>query len=592
MNAPAPHTAQLELLPLASIAPSSTHIQQLRRKRFDKNKLQELAASLVDVGMLEPILVRPHPAPSARVKYEIVAGERRYHAAGLARMESIPALVRPLDTAKVIEIQLIENLQREDLHPLEEAEGYRELMKEKQSKAEEVAALVGKSRSWIYSRLNLLALEGPARAALEDGRLDVSRALVVATVAQPNQRERALALALQLGSNNKPIYSVRELRQQIVDNKLSLPLVGAPFDKDDAGLLPKAGACGSCPRRTGNCDPEAIDPDVCTDLACFHLKVAAAGARKVAAAEQKGVKILKGDAARKLSPSVKTVYDHVDLDLVCEFDEFPEKEPTPPKGIDEYSDEWRESPAFLAWSQRERLWQKRTYRALLAGAKLEPVMISDPKTGQLRELLPFKQARELLKKRGIDLPSYANRRRPSFQRSSTSGETREKAESPEAKAKREREVEIQQKIDERLNLRVLQAARAKYPKRLGRPELQRLAARFLIGVEDVQTVADLWKWPQTHYWRTEEALKRVSTLSEAQLGHLMLDIILADALYDGRDDEAKRFKIDTKVIAATVEREVRQELEPKNPVAKAWPFPTKAAKPKTKAKKATKGKKK
>ena len=591
MNAPAPVTAQFEQLPLASIAPSGTHIQQLRRKRFDKQKLQELSASLLDVGMLEPILVRPHPAPTARVKYEIVAGERRYHAAGLARLELIPALVRPLDTAKVIEIQLIENLQREDLQPLEEAEGYRELMEEKAAKPEDVAELVGKSRSWVYSRLNLLTLEGPARSALEDGRLDVSRALAVATVAQPNQRQRALELALQLGSNDKPIFSVRELRQQIVQDRLSLPLVGAPFDKDDATLLPKIGACGACPKRTGNCDPEALDPDVCTDLACFHLKVAAAGERKIAAAEAKGVKILKGDAARRISPSVKTVYGHVDLDQVCDYDDFPEKEPTPPKGVEEWDDEWRESPAFVAWSGRERLWQKRTYRALLAGAKLDPVMIADPKSAQLRELIPFKQARELLKKRHIDLPNYANRQRPSFQRSAPAAEKKEKVESPEAKAKRELEAKINGTVDERLHLRILQAARAKYPKRLGRPELRWLAAVLLAHAEDGRSVAELWKWPSRNYWTTTEAEKRIAGLGEAELSKLVLDILLSDALVCENDDaDAKRFKIDPKVVAETVEREVRQELEPKpKKPSQAWPFPLNG---KPKAKKTAKGKKK
>src|SRR6185369_12979675 len=136
---------------------------------------------------------------------------------------------RELEDTEVLEIQLVENIQRETLHPLEEAVGYDELIKVAKFTADQVGGKVGLSRSWVYSRLNLLKLEGAAREALEDGRLDVSRALVVASVAQPNQRAEALKLALERGFNDKPVYSVRELRHKIVADKLSMPLRGAPF---------------------------------------------------------------------------------------------------------------------------------------------------------------------------------------------------------------------------------------------------------------------------------------------------------------------------------------------------------------------------
>jgi hypothetical protein len=227
---------------------------------------------------------------------------------------------------------------------------------------------------------------------------------VVASVAQPNQRAEALRLALATNYDDKPQYSVRELRHKLVGEKLSMPLRGAPFPMDDAKLLPDMGACGPCRFRTGNCDPEALNPDVCTNLACFHLKVKAQGERTRQAVLDAGGKVLRGEDARRLSPSVKTVYNHIDLDHVAEYvDDFPEKAPKPPKEIDEAEDpdaaleNW---PPYREWHEREALWQPRTYRALLDGQKYTPIVIEDPKTKAVRELLPFKEAQRLLKKVG------------------------------------------------------------------------------------------------------------------------------------------------------------------------------------------------
>jgi hypothetical protein len=323
MNAPAP-IAQYDELPLATIAPSSTHIQSLRRKHFHAQALDELAASFADAGILQPLVVRPHPSPSARVKYEIVAGERRYHAAGLAARDRAGRRARAHRRAGARDPADREPAARR----AHRARGGRGLPRahaaRRAIKAEDLAPIVGKSRSWVYSRLNLLTLEGDARAALEDGRLDVSRALVVATVAQPNQRAAALALALETGYNGKPTYSVRELRHKIVAEKLSMPLVGAPFDPADATLFPRrrrlrpaarGAPATATPRRS-------IQTSVPTSPAST-LKVKAAGERKRAAVVEAGGKVLKGEDARKLSPSVNTVYGHVDLDAICEARRLP-----------------------------------------------------------------------------------------------------------------------------------------------------------------------------------------------------------------------------------------------------------------------------
>jgi ParB/RepB/Spo0J family partition protein len=159
MNAPtrAAELAEpkLELIPLTAIAPSETHIQRLRRKRYDLETLKDLAASIGKLGVQQPGVVRKLPALRGLAAYELVAGERRWRASRLANTAHFPAIIRELTDAQVLEIQLVENIQRETLHELEEAVGYEELMKVGSLSAEQVAEKVGKSRSWVYSRLNL-----------------------------------------------------------------------------------------------------------------------------------------------------------------------------------------------------------------------------------------------------------------------------------------------------------------------------------------------------------------------------------------------------------------------------------------------------
>jgi ParB family chromosome partitioning protein len=157
MNAPASAAAlanpTITMLALNVLKPSQTHIQELRRSRFDTKLIDELAESIKGVGVLQAILVRP-----LGVGYEIVAGERRMLGAKKAGLKEIPATVRELNDEQVLEVQLIENLQREGLHELEEAEGYEELMKLKKISADAVADMVGRSRSYVFKRTKLLAL--------------------------------------------------------------------------------------------------------------------------------------------------------------------------------------------------------------------------------------------------------------------------------------------------------------------------------------------------------------------------------------------------------------------------------------------------
>jgi ParB family chromosome partitioning protein len=144
------------------------------RRNFSEIDLAELAASIRERGVLQPILLRP--APGVPGEYQIVAGERRWRAAQTADLKTIPALVRELDDLQVMEVALIENIQRADLNALEEARGYAAMMERYPRNAEQIAAIVGKSRSHVANTLRLMRLPRTVQEHLEAGRLTAGHA--------------------------------------------------------------------------------------------------------------------------------------------------------------------------------------------------------------------------------------------------------------------------------------------------------------------------------------------------------------------------------------------------------------------------------
>ena len=155
------------------------------RRRFDTAELEELASSIQEHGVIQPILVRP--ALGAPGEYQIVAGERRWRAAQQARLHEVPVVVRDLDDAAVAEISIIENVQRTDLDPLEEATGYKALIDRFGRTQDAVAKTVGKSRSHVANTLRLLSLPDAIREHLASRRLSAGHARAVATAPNPVQ---------------------------------------------------------------------------------------------------------------------------------------------------------------------------------------------------------------------------------------------------------------------------------------------------------------------------------------------------------------------------------------------------------------------
>lgn len=192
-------------LPIASIV---TNPDQ-PRKSFDETQLSELSDSIKQNGVLQPILVRKKGD-----KYEIVAGERRYQASKLAGLKEIPAIVREIDDAEVFQLALIENLQRSDLTPIEEARGYRQLLDTKGLTQEGLAKILSKSRSAIANTLRLMDLPQEVQDMMEQGQITAGHARAILAVPTEEGRiklaQKVVAenLTVRQTENLAPLFSV------------------------------------------------------------------------------------------------------------------------------------------------------------------------------------------------------------------------------------------------------------------------------------------------------------------------------------------------------------------------------------------------
>lgn len=291
-------------------------ISHTNRKRFNEQALQDLAANIKEVGILQPILLRPvTPTDSNPEHFEIVAGERRWRAACIAGLDVVPTIVRNLSDKQAAEIQILENVQREDPHPLEEAEGYEQLMMNHGYNADQLADKIKKSRSYIYGRFKLCALALDVREQFLNEAIPASTALLLARIPVPKLQSRALAEIINpSGMFPSEPMSYRRAQQHI-QQRYTLDLTTANFEMDDAKLLVVAGACTKCPKRSGNQPILFADiksADVCTDPDCFSEKRAAQYAKVIVIANKTGIPVLEGEEADKI---VRSMYG-TEADLV------------------------------------------------------------------------------------------------------------------------------------------------------------------------------------------------------------------------------------------------------------------------------------
>src|SRR5271154_2472469 len=223
-----------------------THIQESKtnpRRQFDEVKLAELADNIRQHGVLQPVLIRPMPDGEPET-YELVAGARRFRASKLAKRETIPASVRELTDTQCLELQLIENLQRADVHELDEARGYAALMnlEPETYTVETIAEKIGRSEKYVYARLRLMHLVEEAQQAFYTGKLSVAHAFEIARL-QPEDQKRALqecfpghrSASAILKDRKAEAATVRKLREWI-EREIHLDITHEPFDPQDETL--------------------------------------------------------------------------------------------------------------------------------------------------------------------------------------------------------------------------------------------------------------------------------------------------------------------------------------------------------------------
>ena len=202
--------ADVDLIPSEKPAPRQVvPVEQLTpnpdqpRRSFAPEALQELAASLRNRGMLQPLIVRPHP--SDRGLYQIVAGERRWRAAQIAQLHEVPVIVRDLNDTEVLEVAIVENIQRSDLNAIEEAASYRQLMDRFGHTQEKLAEALNKSRSHIANLMRLLNLPDQVQAWLREGKLTAGHARALVTASN------AVDLARKVIERNLSVRETEEL---------------------------------------------------------------------------------------------------------------------------------------------------------------------------------------------------------------------------------------------------------------------------------------------------------------------------------------------------------------------------------------------
>lgn len=357
------------------------------RKRFDRDKMAELTASIAADGVHEPILVRPLPASRLQDSFldrkrgqklpthELISGERRWRASKTAGKATIPARCKRYTDEQVVRIQMVENVQREDLHPMEEAEGYAHMMTVLKITADQVADEVGTSRATVYARMKLLDLCEAARTAFYAEQIDQSRALVIARIPDEALQLRALAAATRADwQGNLPNFRTF---QRWTQHNLMLRLDTARFKITDLTLVPDAGSCKDCPKRTGAA-PTLFDdvdsPDVCTDPKCFHAKQAVHDEAQLDQARAKGQTIITGTAAKRVWE-----YEH--------------------------------SSSLNGYKRLDRpdhrVDAKKSLKKVLGKYCPEPTMLQSPFDGSLIAVIDDATVNELLKDRGLITPSQA-----------------------------------------------------------------------------------------------------------------------------------------------------------------------------------------
>ena len=507
-------------LPIGVIKRSPTN----PRKRFPEAEHRELTASVEKHDVLQPLLVRPWP--NVPGDYELVAGERRHRAAEAAGKADVPVLIKDLTDDEVLHIQIIENLQRKDVHPLEEADGYKALV-DRGHTVEQIANEVSQTRTYVAQRLKLTALIEPARKLFFDGKLNAGTALIVARLPEDLQQKAAKEITAEDWTGTA--MSAKRASEH-VQKIYMLRLDQAPFKPSDAELVPAAGACGPCPKRTGN-QTDLFDDvkskEICTDPGCFEKKRAAAVALKRAEAEATGRTVIAGKEAKQVKPNQygQMTGGWVNLDDHCSDD-----------------------PKY------------RTYRQIIgAKAVKEAALFEDPHNNKLVDVMQRSDLKKVLADKGVQARSTS---------SSNGGEAAANAKKKAADAYRGelfRQVRAKQGI-----------------KGLSDFEMKMVALTFYrrLWSENQKRITKLYEWGVKGLTEAEFAKKldEIERNDPEVLAQLVMDIALIDesvsATYSSRGPDlleatARVRGIDPAAIKKQLDAAAKEKAKPKPKAAPA-----------------------
>lgn len=531
-----PAAAPTEGMPItvavADCRPSPTNPRRtFAGKRVPKDeqaKLQGLADDIALRGLIQRIVVRDNPKGDSR--YEIVAGERRWRAATLAGLTTIPASLVALPDAEVLEWQIVENGQRADVHPLEEAESYEHLSRVMgRADAAAIAVRVSKDRAYVAQRLKLLALSADARRAFRDGKLTFDTALMLARVPTGPLQDEALARITQGVECADSALNAAHVRD-ILRRSFMTVLAQAPFSTKDATLLPAAGACTVCPKRTGNAPDlfaDVKEAGTCTDTACYGAKRSAHYARLREEACARGQRVITGDEAKK-------IFEH----------------------------SWSHDPkGFVPLDSMFYVGGERKTHREVMGKGVETVLIEKPSTGELVECVTVEVARRARQSAGVARPQDTT-------------DYKEKAREAERARKREQ--------DARNRIRIaVREAREAEPLSLAE---QRAVAALLwrkLGSDAQRPVGKERGWDLGYH--SHDAADAIAQMDGAQVAAFLRDLTIAPHQYvPGYTSDLASPSLDAIATGAGVDpAAIRAQVAAEAEAKKAGKGKGKAAKPAT-----------